>query len=191
VRGQNEMIELLLAAPVRCTDQPCGSVTSVVVEPYARRVTHLIVEPGHQHAFARLVPMGWITAINEDILLRGTLAQWRSLPYVEEVEVVPTTLGMWNEFGLAEIPMTVEHLPAGEVVVKRGDHVNATDGRVGRVEGLVVDADGHVRRVLLQEGHLWGRRVVAIPVAAIERIDVEGLHVGRSKRELAHLPVRE
>jgi predicted lipoprotein with Yx(FWY)xxD motif len=34
-----------------------------------------------------------------------------------------------------------------------------------------VDDAGHITHVLLQEGHLWGRREVAIPVASLERID--------------------
>jgi hypothetical protein len=49
--------------------------------------------------------------------------------------------------------------PLNEVEVRRGEHVHATDGDIGRVQGLVIDpSDHHVTHVLLQEGHLWGRR---------------------------------
>ena len=48
--------------------------------------------------------------------------------------------------------------------------VHATDGEIGKVEGLVVEpAHGHVTHVLLQEGHLWGRKEVAIPIGAVEQ----------------------
>ena len=47
-------------------------------------------------------------------------------------------------------------VPVGEVEVRRGEHVHATDGPVGHVRGLVVDpTDRHVTDFLLEEGHLW------------------------------------
>jgi len=56
------------------------------------------------------------------------------------------------------------------------------------VEGLVIDpSSGHVTHVLLQEGHLWGRKQVAIPAGAIERIDEE-IHVHLTKHEIEALP---
>lgn len=51
--------------------------------------------------------------------------------------------------------------------MRRGDYVHATDGDIGRVQSLVSDRGSrHVTHVLLQEGHLWGRKEVAIPVDA-------------------------
>jgi len=42
------------------------------------------------------------------------------------------------------------------------------------VEGFVVDpADNKVTHVLLQEGHMWGRKEVAIPVSAVASIDAD------------------
>ena len=59
--------------------------------------------------------------------------------------------------------------------------VHASDGEIGKVEGLVVDpAHGHVTHVLLQEGHLWGRKQVAIPIGAVERLG-EGIAVNLTK----------
>ncbi len=56
-------------------------------------------------------------------------------------------------------PMTsVETVPLGEVSVHRGDAVRTTDGTVGHLHGLVVDQDDPVSHLLLQEGHLWGRK---------------------------------
>ncbi len=66
--------------------------------------------------------------------------------------------------------------------------MQATDGAIGRVEGLVVDGEGHITHVLLQEGHLWARKEVAIPIGSIEKIDADGIHVRLSKHELADLP---
>ena len=59
-------------------------------------------------------------------------------------------------------------VPLGEADVDRGDPVHALDGEIGRVQGLLVDPDDHrVTHVLLQEGHLWGRKKVSIPVSAV------------------------
>ncbi len=80
-------------------------------------------------------------------------------------------LGLGGGMGVGGIPariVTRETVPLGEVDVRRGDYVHATDGDIGRVQGLVID-DGsrHVTHVLLQEGHLWGHKEVAIPIGAV------------------------
>lgn len=64
--------------------------------------------------------------------------------------------------------VTQDSLPLGEVGIHRGDYVHATDGEIGRVEGLVIERrTHHVTHVLLQEGHFWGRKDVAIPIRAV------------------------
>lgn len=58
-------------------------------------------------------------------------------------------------------------LPPGEFDVRRDERVYATDGEIGRVEGLVIDPGGHhVSHVLRQAGHLFDGREVAIPISA-------------------------
>ena len=62
--------------------------------------------------------------------------------------------------------------------------------RSGRVEGLVIDLGNHrVSHVLLQEGHLFGRREVVIPIlgAVAEVIDsVPAQH--HLKQQVENLP---
>ena len=56
------------------------------------------------------------------------------------------------------------------------------------MEGFVINsAQGHVTHVLLQEGHLWGRKQVAIPINAVEKID-QGITVKLTKHEIEALP---
>jgi len=85
---------------------------------------------------------------------------------------------------------TVEHIPAGEVGIRRGEPVHAGDGgEIGRVQGLVVaPPDSEVTHVLLDEGHLWGRKRVAIPIEDVTGIDVDGVAVGLTKDEIKNLP---
>jgi len=196
--GENE-VRFEIGTPVSCEDGPCGVLSRVVIDPIKRSVTHLVVEPRHRHSLARLVPVELAEPREGALGLRCTLAAWRALRLVEESEyLVPPE--EWLEYsgdsllGLpyyAETPPVIAHerLPAGEVEIRRGEHVHASDGVIGRVEGVVVDpADHHLTHVLLQEGHLWGKKDVAIPIGAVDRVDWDGVHVSLAKQEIAELP---
>jgi hypothetical protein len=91
---------------------------------------------------------------------------------------------------LATPRMAIEdRVPAGEVRIRRGERVAARDGHIGHVRGLVVNpADDSVTHVLLDEGHLWGHKRVAIPVAAVTAIDDEGVTVDLTKHQIKDLP---
>jgi hypothetical protein len=84
---------------------------------------------------------------------------------------------------------TVMRIPAGEVEIRRGERVHATDGEIGRVKGLVVvQPESQVTHVLLEEGHLWGHKCVAIPIGAVAGIGDDGVAVRLSKDEIKDLP---
>ncbi len=90
--------------------------------------------------------------------------------------------------GVVRRTYTYDSVPLHEVQVRRGDHVQATDGEIGLVEGLVIDPDNHeVTHVLLQEGHLWGHKDVAIPITAVTNAEV-GIRLSISKEQVAELP---
>lgn len=85
-------------------------------------------------------------------------------------------------------PIVTDRVPAGEVEVRRGEHVHATDGPIGSVRGLVVDpSDHHVTHVLLDEGHLWGRKQVAIPIGAVTGVE-GGVQLNLTRDEVRELP---
>src|SRR5437762_906354 len=51
-------MRLELGTPVRCTDKAYGELADVVIDPIAKRVTHLVVRPSQQEALeTRLVPI--------------------------------------------------------------------------------------------------------------------------------------
>jgi sporulation protein YlmC with PRC-barrel domain len=84
--------------------------------------------------------------------------------------------------------LSYDHVPLGEVEVRRGDHVYADDEPVGRVEGLVIDpSDHHVTHILLDEGHLWGKKRVAIPISAVKRVGAI-IRLNLTKDEVGDLP---
>jgi hypothetical protein len=79
-------------------------------------------------------------------------------------------------------------VPLGEDQVRPGDRVHAVDGEIGRVQGFLVNPDDdQVTHVLLQEGHLWGRREIAIPVSAVTGFDA-GVRLNITKEHVGNLP---
>ncbi|MDA8315569.1 MAG: PRC-barrel domain-containing protein [Actinomycetota bacterium] len=85
-------------------------------------------------------------------------------------------------------PITSDRVPPGEVEVRRGEHVHATDGPIGKVKGLVIDPSDHrVTHFLLDEGHLWGKKQVAIPMSAVTGVD-GGVRLSLAKDEVRDLP---
>jgi sporulation protein YlmC with PRC-barrel domain len=202
---------LMIGAGASCTDGACGEVSRVVVDPVARAVTHVVVEPAGRQGLGRLVPLDLVDATGGEVRIRCTLAEFENLGAAEETQFVPGTRGYaaygpeqvlaWPYSSLAGIaPMdgeivsgvsetvTYDTVPLGEIAVRRGDRVHATDGAIGHVEGLVIDPrNHHVTHVLLQEGHLWGRKEVAIPISAVTGAD-DGIGLNLAKNQVRDLP---
>ena len=91
--------------------------------------------------------------------------------------------------GASQQAVTYDKVPPGEVEVRRGQHVHASDGPIGHVRGLVVDPSDHqVTHVLLDEGHLWGKKEVSIPISAVTGVDDDGVRLNLTKAAIANLP---
>ena len=201
-----------IGADVRCADGVCGKVTHVVVDPVKRAVTHLVVEPRHWPGLGRLVPLDLVDAATpKEVRLRCTRAEFDQLGFAEDTDFAPrTSLDQYSGYsaeqmlmspyyspiGDEDVPQTREDEPAGaygslppsEVEVRRNKRVYATDGEIGQVEGLVIDSGSHhVSHVLLQEGHLFGRREVAIPIGTVTGV-LDGVQLNITKQQVENLP---
>jgi sporulation protein YlmC with PRC-barrel domain len=202
--------QFTIGTGVSCSNGAVGRVSRVIVDPLAQQVTHLVVQPEHRPDLGRLVPLGLVGGTAGEIRLRCTKAEFDRLEHALETRFIPATTGYagfgygagevsyWPFHGLgggrgAETGtpaqmVTTETVPLGEVAVCRGDRVHATDGDIGRVQGLVIErGSGHVTHVLLQEGHLWGRKEVAIPISAVASTS-GGIRLRMSKQEVQDLP---
>jgi sporulation protein YlmC with PRC-barrel domain len=85
--------------------------------------------------------------------------------------------------------MVYDRVPKGEVEIRRASEVRSSDGhRLGRVDGLVVDAEDHVTHVVLEHGHLWGRREATIPIGAVRSVKTHAVTVDLTKDEVGELP---
>jgi len=185
-----------IGADVSCTDGACGEVRRLIVNPDAEALTHLVVEPKHRRGQGRLVPVDLVDASTGEIRLRCTVAEFERLDPAEETRQLPEDppatplVGGYDPGFNPGRPqyLTEDSIPVGEEEVRPGDHVYATDGHIGQVQGFVIDpASHHVTQVLLQEGHLWGRKEVAIPISAVTGID-DGVRLSISKQQVEDLP---
>ena len=75
--------QFAIGAEVSCTDGACGKLSRVVVDPVARVVTHLIVEPHRGHEPARLVPLDLADSAAGEIQLNCTSAEFGALDPAE------------------------------------------------------------------------------------------------------------
>jgi sporulation protein YlmC with PRC-barrel domain len=205
----SEAAEFTIGSEVACPDGACGDLRCVVVDPVARVLTHLIVEPSHRPGTDRLVPIELIESAGSEIRLRCTMAEFEALEDAEETRFLPGASGTWGYgqgqmlslpyygLGISSTGMgmdagpqsvTYDRVPVGEVEVRRGEHVHATDGPIGQVQGLVIDpSDHHVTHVLLDEGHLWGKKRVAIPISAVTDVK-DGVRLTFTKDQVRDLP---
>jgi sporulation protein YlmC with PRC-barrel domain len=192
-------MKIPLNARVQCVDGPGGRVVQVIVNPIARKMTHVVVEEKDLPSVERLVPMRSIVETGDELIYldcsRQELGQmsplieseflWAEIPefreshsYLLHPYVVP-----------GRLKTKQESLPPGELDIRRGARVQATDGKVGWVdEFVVIPTNGEITHLLLREGHQWGCKEVTIPISAIERIEERTVHLKLDKRGIQALP---
>jgi len=201
------LVTLVIGSDAVCSDGYRGEVRAVVVDPAARTVTHVVVEPKGRLGLARLVPLDLVDKAPGQIRLRCTEAEFKSLAAAEETLAefvpgypVPVQLlspgwraagGLTVEGGsIPRIPEqeTIDIVPPGEVEERRGDHVHATDGDIGHVLGLRIDPGSRqVTHVLVQEGTVWARKQVAIPFDKVAGFH-DGIRLSITKQQVRDLP---
>jgi sporulation protein YlmC with PRC-barrel domain len=213
-----EATQFIIGAEADCADSECGKVTKVVIDPLARVLTHLVVEPKHRSGLGRLVPLALVDSAGDTVKLKCTLAEFEMLDRAEETQFLPGSPGSYGQYqsgeavewpyyrlgglgsapagfggvglGIGNIstPVVYDTIPDGDVEIRRGEPVIATDGDIGQVQGLIIDTDNRkVTHVLLQEGHIWGRKEVAIPIGTVISAE-QGIRIDLSRDQVGELP---
>jgi hypothetical protein len=194
--------QLPIHADVFCSDGLCGHSMQVVIDPVSRVVTHLVVaDPGiawDEH----LVSMDQVAEIAPDrIRLTCAAADLKTMrPYLRGEHVPGEIPFMGYDSGeyslwpmtLAEEPMLAvdhDHTAPGDVALSRGDTVIAADGPVGTLDEFIVDpATDKITHLVLRKGHLWGQKVIAVPVGQIKVIGRESVTLLLTKEQISELP---
>jgi sporulation protein YlmC with PRC-barrel domain len=203
---------------VRCADGVYGELADIVIDPLEKRVTQLVVKPEHSEGEARLVPIQLAKSGDDEqreIELECTLDEAQGFESVHEAAYlrlgespaedpdwdvgVEDVLAMPYYAGLdvgpysgeldSNVTMYYDRVPKGQVEVRRASAViSADDHSLGEVDGFVVDADEHITHLVLERGHLWGRKEITIPIGAVAKVESDVVYVALSKDEVGDLP---
>jgi len=198
------MNEIALDVKVECTNGQAGTSTHIIMDPITRTITHLVVsdnEPLVDHRY--LVPIEFVTESRHDVIRLdctqeefAQLEQFIDVHYIENpqpqsgypadsVYLAPYV----SPLDLEYIPVGVERIPFGELAVRRGANVEATDGYVGRFGEFLVDPQsGAATHLILQEGHLWGKREIVLPFSAVDQMIENTISLKLDKASVEKLP---
>jgi len=169
---------------------------AAVVDPDARRVTHLVVRDRRFAGVERLLPISDVKAVDgASARLSRSRAGLRSLGRFTQTicvdqadpQVLHRALSRahdghirWAqarpglgvlEFGYMMVPVERELVAGREMVLHRGARVIRSDGRADRIAALEADPrNGRLTHVVVREGHFWARRGRAVPVSEIKSI---------------------
>jgi sporulation protein YlmC with PRC-barrel domain len=202
-------MEIPLNAQVECTDGICGRSAFVLINPVLDEVTHLVVREDSSSK-EYIVPVDVVSeTISDTIILNCTKADLVMMnPFVKtefiEENVPPSA---YNYGGLmypagtyyympfvssemtVKVPVEHRQIPPGELAVRRGTNVEATDGNVGKVDEFVVNPEnGHITHLVMREGHLWGQKDVIIPLSAMGDIIKDTVYLKIDKHQIESLP---
>jgi sporulation protein YlmC with PRC-barrel domain len=201
---------------VHCTDAPFGELADVVVDPISRRVTHLVVQPHGRHDRARLVPVERARAAGDGLTLDCSIADVEALEPLQEsaylrmgefpVADPDWDVGTQDVLGLPvyqeldgmgtvidpdpHVVVNYDRIPKHEVELRRSSAIISADGHhLGHVEGFLVGS-GATADIVLERGHLWGRREIVIPASAVERVENDSITLSLTKEQVGALDVR-
>ncbi len=202
------MYELPLDAKVTCTDGHGGTSVAVTVGLEGKAISHIVIEDtsGSQ----RLVPLKMaLKTSHDEIWLDCAEDDLKKMPLflvTEFVERADQQSGDWAEeegewedgvdmssFEMTTeaygMPVEVERVPEGEVSFHRHVSIEATDGHIGRIEKFIIEPEsGQITHIVLQKGHLWGKKDVMVPVSAIDTIDYESVYLNVDKSTAEGFP---
>lgn len=211
-------LPISLHAKVECLDGICGKVSQVIVNPVTQIITHIVVQSSslkasNQQSDQRLVPFSQIILADPELVqLRCTKANLAAMePFTEthyaKVEVPNYNITAIQSFELSADPTPLmalpyavptitgsvavedERIPLGEVNVRRGAVVEATDGQVGHVDEFLLDAaTGHLTHLVLRQGHFWGAKDIAIPLKAVQEMVGNLVLLKLDRQAVAALP---
>jgi uncharacterized membrane protein len=190
-----------LGAQVACIDGYGGSMTGLIVDPLARRLTHIVVRDYTVPAVDHLVSLAQVAGTTEDRVRLGcsrdTLAALD--PFADERYIrseasyyMPIyAIDPFMEFEAEHIPLVTEQIPPGELAIQDGAQILASDGPVGEVSAFVVkNGSGAISAIVVRVGDGPTSREHTISIAEVEQIGSRTLSLTLAREQVARLPAR-
>lgn len=209
-----EKMKLELGTSIRCADGATRELVDVVIDSSSSRVTHLVIRPAQHAEDARLVPISLASRAEDgesEISLNCGAADLERFDPVHTFEILragerpnedpkwdvgvedivvapnyaPTAFGDYGGSLDSDVTISYDRVPKGEIELRHASSVYSADGHhLGSVDAVVVDDDDRLTHLLLERGHLWWKREVALPAEAISKFESDMLTLGLTKREL-------
>lgn len=203
-------MEISLNAQVECTDGVYGRSEYVLINPVTDKVTHLVVKGDSSPNTEYVVPVDFVVeTITDTIRLSCSKMELEKMdPFMKTTfieEKLPDSNfsypgGFYGVGSYYYMPYTAPEntvqvsveqmqIPAGELAVKRGTRVEATDGYVGKVDEFVINSKNSlITHLVMREGHLWGKKDVIIPVSAMGETRDNTVFLNLDKHHVESLP---
>ena len=212
------MKDIPLDAKVVCVDGEYGKSSHIIIEQNSQKVTHFVVEISNlleSHKY--LVSIEYVVRTTpESVALNCTKKELTAMPSFTQMQFLnPVTYEyealkdfsedalayrnsylMWTDPSLDgdmntdifSMPIEAESIPAGEMAVRKGAWVEATDGHIGRVEEFLVDpSDRHITHLVLEKGHLWHKKVLTLPLSEILYMNEDYIYLKLNKQAIKSL----
>jgi hypothetical protein len=190
-----------LDVEVHCSNGHCGLSTHIILNPVTKTVTHIVVQE-KSSAIERLVSVKLIAnTAAEVILLSCTKEEFAKLESFNQPDFIYTDLPqhatdpnltlVWPYVVPVKriVDDKIRRIPPGELAVRRGTRVRATDGWIGKVDEFIVGpVSGNITHLCLREGHPWKGRDICIPISLIDRIDEKSVYLNADKNTVASIP---
>lgn len=202
------MMDIPLNVDVYCSNEEvCGRSVSIILNPVTEKITHFVIRTKELVHLEYMVPIEYIVeSTPHKIQLRCSrkeLARFDPFTHVELLDPYEVgyphlppiyereAVGMWP-YTVPDDYMTavpIEDIPHGELAIHRGAHVEAVDGRIGRVDEFLVNPkNSNITHLVLREGHLWGQKDITIPITEIDHIEEDVVYLKLDKHTIEHMP---
>ena len=204
------MMDIPIKTKVECIDGPCGKSTHLIVDPDSGKLTHFVVKDKKladaPHRPDRLVPVEKVRDTTGGVIrLNCTREEVAGMPPFTSIHFIQKGIPDYGDSVVGgtqisePLPPTEaytwarkvedEHVPSGELALSQDMAVKTKEGKVGQVDGLVVDPDsGEITHLLMRKGHLWGAKDVTVPVSAIADADEGNVYLKIDKQTIQDLP---
>lgn len=137
------------------------------------------LEPVQEAAYLRLGEFP-VEDPDWDVGVQDILA----MPYYQDLGGVSGVTVDYDQ----HVTVRYDRIPKGEVELRRASAVRSSDGHhLGHVDGFLVDDEEHITHIVLERGHLWGKREIAIPIGAIAAMETDAAVLTLSKDEVGEM----
>jgi hypothetical protein len=183
-------MEIRVEARVQCSDGPGGETTHLIVHPGTKKVTRLVVKGASAPHVERVVPYSFIEeSAGDQIRLRCSRHELSKMQSLVRTELVGSSWAEHERVSAETERVKRPNISEGECIMDAHTQVRATDGKAGRVGGLMVDpSSGKISHLVLRERAVWARKAVMVPIEDVRQMGAKTVYLRTEKAGIEALP---